>query len=260
MGIMTMILPLAALAIALLIITALWLWWSGDRPDAPQLQTDAPGSEVTAVTTPQTASSAAVDTGSPESAPAPATSIALPPATIPQRQGSEILRVARGADGQLVVTFGGITYQTLSEMSDPTLRQQFMNTLRALAQFTQNVENGVTAPDAPAQTSAFPAAVPQAGFHSSAPVVLADSALSDAELAETPPDSMAGQIETLLQARLIRTPGMQHRAIHIYGAPGGGVQISVDGTYFETVGDVSDAEARTMIEAAIRDWEAANLL
>lgn len=259
MGIMTMILPLAALVIALLIIAALWLWWSGDRADESQLQTESPGSDAGVA---QPISTAAVEPPAmmaPEPA-APAPSAASIPHVMPGAaytpQGDEILRIARSGDGRLSVTFGGGTYRTMGEMNDPTLRQQFMSTLRALALFTQDVENGVTAPDVPSLT----VAEPQGQSQSVASSIASSPLGPEAELAETPPDSMAGQIESLLQARLHRTPGMHHRAIHIYGAPGGGVQISVDGTCFETVGEVPDPEARAMIEAAIRDWEAANPL
>ena len=69
---------------------------------------------------------------------------------------------------------------------------------------------------------------------------------------------MAGQIERLLQDRLSRTPGMQSRSIHIYSNPAGGVTINVDGYVYESVGDIIDSDARSAIEAAIREWEAAH--
>lgn len=254
MELMTIILPLGALLIALLIIAALWLWWSGDRSEEPQAQAEQgaaaaslmnlPTEAPNAMNTPPIMTAPTSSTLPLVSMPAP-----YPPAPALTTHGNEILRVARADDGRLSVMFASGTYHTMSEMDDPDLRQQFMSTLRALALFTQDVENGAAAPDVPALTTSSPASV-----------VSASQGILEAELAETPPDTMAAQIESLLQARLVRTPGMHQRAIHIYGAPGGGVQISVDGTCFDSVGDITDPEARAVIEAAIRDWEAANPL
>jgi hypothetical protein len=82
------------------------------------------------------------------------------------------------------------------------------------------------------------------------------AAAASVEIEEADPNSMAAQIERFLQDRLARTPGMMSRSIHIYSTPSGGVQIKVDSTLYENVGDVVEPDAREMIEAAIRDWEA----
>jgi hypothetical protein len=228
----SVIIPLGALLIAILSVAALWLWWTGDSP--PELAAEQGSSSVLAEGFSASAAemtSAPVLTGSTQSS-------------------DEVLRIVRGSDGQLQILMNGVTYHSLSEMNrEPGIRDRFMSTLGSLSQFAQEA-GGVSA--APSQVSAQPVAQP---IQQARPAAVIASAPGE-EIVEADPNSMAAQIERFLQDRLVRTPGMMSRSIHIYSTPSGGVQIKVDSTLYESVGDVDDPDAREIIEAAIRDWEA----
>lgn len=244
----TVILPVAALLIALLLVAALYLWWSGDQPET----VPAGDGEFMNV------ASLDIAPSMPVSAPVASSSTPAPSLS------TEVLRVTRGRNGQLIVNVNGATYHNMTEMNyNAEVREHFMGTLRSLAEFAQASENGsakVQAPDVPATPAAAPTAtpVPASVTRAAAPLTKAD--LSEEELArlEAERNTMAGQIEERLQARLIRTAGMEARSIHIYSAANGGVEIVVDGMLYDSVGDITEVEARSIIEAAIRDWEAAN--
>ncbi len=69
------------------------------------------------------------------------------------------------------------------------------------------------------------------------------------------PMSIAEQIEEMLQYRLTLTSDFAGRSIHVRQGLHGAVLIEVDGTYFESVDDVTDAEAREFIRGIIEEWQ-----
>jgi hypothetical protein len=242
----SVVLPIAALLIALLLVAALYLWWSGDQPET----VPAGDGEFTNI-------------ASLDMAYAPSMPVAAPSASVPMpNAANELLRVTRGRDGQLIVNVNGATYHNMAEMNyNAEVREHFMSTLRSLAEFAQASENELKIAAVPAVSSTPAASAPAPAPVTRAPAPLTTPAdLSEEELArlDAERNTMAGQIEERLQARLIRTAGMEARSIHIYSAPSGGVEILVDGVMYDSVGDIADAEARSVIEASIRDWEAAN--
>jgi hypothetical protein len=267
-GMVGVIIPLAALLIAVLMVAALWLWWTGDRGEAVAAQPE--GSHQLEN----------VDFASFSTAPA----VTYTPASMPAAQtmpaANDLLRVIRTSDDQLAVVIDGTTYRNMRDVSTDTARRdQFMGTLRSLAQFAQEAEN-VPAPETvitatPAQPAITPTPAPAyTPIRQSMPTATAPAAKKSMfgikalggngkngqapETVEAPARSMAEEIEELLQARLMRMPEMIDRVIHIYSTPAGGVQIQIDDLMYESVGDVTDGSARTVIEGAIRDWEKAN--
>lgn len=66
--------------------------------------------------------------------------------------------------------------------------------------------------------------------------------------------SLAGQIDAILQARLIGTP-LEDRGIRIVESTKGGALVFVGNKSYEAVGDVSDPEVQAAIRAAISEWE-----
>jgi hypothetical protein len=66
--------------------------------------------------------------------------------------------------------------------------------------------------------------------------------------------NIAAAIETYLQHKLWEERAFPGRAIHVHSAPGGGVMIQVDDLYYDSVGDVDDAEVRAYLAAAIQEW------
>ncbi len=71
-----------------------------------------------------------------------------------------------------------------------------------------------------------------------------------------PEINVGGSVEAYLQHKLALTPEYANRSIHIRSAPKGGVVIEVDNRFFETVGDVDDAEVRAFLQATIEEWQA----
>lgn len=75
------------------------------------------------------------------------------------------------------------------------------------------------------------------------------------ELTPLPELNIAAAIEAYLQHRLGATRRFLGRRIHVHSAPSGGVRIEVDGTFFESVNDIEDAEVRDFIAASIQEWQ-----
>jgi hypothetical protein len=66
--------------------------------------------------------------------------------------------------------------------------------------------------------------------------------------------SIVQQIDTVLQARMADTP-LSKRGIRLQESIQGGVEVYVGLNKFHAVGDVPDEEIKTIIRAAIAEWE-----
>lgn len=71
-----------------------------------------------------------------------------------------------------------------------------------------------------------------------------------------PEIDLAGAIEAYLQHKIRSTAEFAGRSLHVLAAPGGGVQIEVDGHFYEAVGEIEDAPTRRFIAQAIEEWQA----
>lgn len=69
-----------------------------------------------------------------------------------------------------------------------------------------------------------------------------------------PANSIVGQIDSILQERLIGTP-LEGRGIFLAQSPEGGVNVYVGLTRYSGVDDVPDPEVKAAIRAAISEWE-----
>jgi hypothetical protein len=69
-----------------------------------------------------------------------------------------------------------------------------------------------------------------------------------------PPNSIVGQIDSILQARLAGTH-LEGRGIFLTQSPEGGVNVYVGLTRYNAIDDVPDAEIKAAIRAAISEWE-----
>jgi hypothetical protein len=70
-----------------------------------------------------------------------------------------------------------------------------------------------------------------------------------------PEVNIAQAIQSYLQYKLQHTPQYGGRSINVSPAPGGGVKIEVDGTFYDAVSDVEDAEVREFLAATIQEWQ-----
>lgn len=68
------------------------------------------------------------------------------------------------------------------------------------------------------------------------------------------PKSIPEQIDEILQEKLERTPH-RGRGCRVYLGPKGGVVFDLDGKSYEGVDEVPDSEVRTIIRAAVAEWE-----
>ena len=69
-----------------------------------------------------------------------------------------------------------------------------------------------------------------------------------------PPKSIAEQIDEILQEKIAGTPHRQ-RGLHISAGPQGHALFQLDGKAYEGVDDLPDVEARSLVRAAIAEWE-----
>lgn len=69
-----------------------------------------------------------------------------------------------------------------------------------------------------------------------------------------PANSIVGQIDSILQNRLMGTP-LEGRGIFLAQSPEGGVTVYVGLTRYNGIDDVPDPEIRSAIRAAISEWE-----
>ena len=69
-----------------------------------------------------------------------------------------------------------------------------------------------------------------------------------------PANSIVGQIDSILQERLVGTP-LEERGIFLAQSPEGGVNVYVGLTRYSGVDDVPDPEVKAAIRAAISEWE-----
>lgn len=178
-----------------------------------------------------------------------------PPADAPAGDVIELLRVYRDlADGGLIVTIGDRQFRSLAELRNTDLARRFEIVMRDLDALAH------PQPPAPARASQDRAEADdeivspreRSMLRQVTRMAMGQPAESPQEQAEL---SIADQIEELLQEHLRETPQFAGRTIHVRPALRGGVQIEVNGKFYEGVGDVDDEEVRALLMAVVREWE-----
>ncbi|MCL4879148.1 MAG: hypothetical protein KJ064_21000 [Anaerolineae bacterium] len=140
----------------------------------------------------------------------------------------EMMRVWRDvSDGRLIIGMKDQLFGSLNEVQDAALRSRFKKLIQDLNQIAS-----IQSVSPPAPTPRPPASEPA-----------------------TPEMGFADQIETYLQAKLLRNPSLFGRSIHVHAAAGGGVSIEVDGQRYEAVSDVDDLDVRRFLQETIQEWE-----
>jgi len=84
--------------------------------------------------------------------------------------------------------------------------------------------------------------------------VLARAIKSDVPKAGSPPLSIAGQIDEILQAKLENLP-LKGRAIRLMELPGKGMVVMVGLDQYDSVSAVPDPEIRALLQACVEEWE-----
>jgi hypothetical protein len=80
------------------------------------------------------------------------------------------------------------------------------------------------------------------------------SSTKKAEEKSIAPLSIVGQIDSVLQARLMNT-SLEGKGISLHESPDGAVEVIVGLKKFPSIDDVPDAEIKAAIRAAITEWE-----
>lgn len=201
----------------------------------------------------------------------------------------EVLTVLRDvAEGGLIIQIGDKAYRNPPAYADADFKRRLNTTLRDLREALQtgtlqapivSAANGAAADQM--DTPTVQSAVPPTPAPSAAPVPPAGERLSPYEpvpgdlpkfrMPDTPikpkrgkrpepepiPEiNIAGSIEAFLQHKLARTPEYSRRSIHVVPASHGAVKIEVDGTFFDSVGEVDDEATRQFLAATIEEWQA----
>lgn len=67
--------------------------------------------------------------------------------------------------------------------------------------------------------------------------------------------NLAGQINDIVQARLLNSPLAASHRVEIRDDPGGGIQISVNDVSYSSPDDIPDSSIKELIKGAIKEWE-----
>jgi hypothetical protein len=110
------------------------------------------------------------------------------------------------------------------------------------------------APMPPPLTSSPSTPVPAARPSATTPPAVAKEKSSKDERPAAPANSIVGQIDAILQERLIGTP-LEDSGLFLAQSPEGGVNVYVGLTRYLAIEDVPDAQIKAAIRAAIAEWE-----
>jgi hypothetical protein len=86
------------------------------------------------------------------------------------------------------------------------------------------------------------------------PAALKSAAIAREDRPIAPANSIVGQIDSVLQARIAGTP-LEERGVFLAQTPEGGVMVYVGLTKYMGIDEVPDEEIKTAIRAAITEWE-----
>jgi hypothetical protein len=118
-----------------------------------------------------------------------------------------------------------------------------------------------SAPPPPSLDGTMPGDLPRFSMDSEPQVVKKKGGLlgrTKTQFVPVPELNLAEAIEAYLQHKLRHTPEYAARSIHVHPSPDGGVAIEVDGTFYDAVGDVAEADVRGFLSAAIQEWQERN--
>lgn len=159
----------------------------------------------------------------------------------------ELLRVSRTKEA-LVVFVQGQHRRHLDELVDPQARQEAIDALQAIVTFA---EGWLPTPEEPTHVPAFDENAFLEQLQGEPPLTKVGN------VAEPASDLLpfVQEIERLVQRRLESRPDLAEREIRITTDLMGNLRIYVGQQGFDSAADISDAEVRTLIQEAIREWE-----
>lgn len=195
----------------------------------------------------------------------------------------EVVTVLRDPrDGRLIVQIEDTAYRTL--VDTPDVKKRFVRVMRELSTVVtepdnadlddlpvesispesttsqpqvEQVEKRTTAPPPPPIDieGQMPGDLPKYNLDESVKPTSRGIFGTKYEAQPLPELNIAASIEAYLQHKLSYTPEYAGRVLHIHSAPGGGVRIQVDDSFYEAVNEVADPEIREFLSATIREWQ-----
>ncbi len=204
------------------------------------------------------------------------------------RKELEMMRVLRVPPmGKLVVEVSGQRFELLSEINHAKVEQRLLAAIGELITFAGGysalVDAGVAPPIQPtkqaavsqgeSQTVDAELAARQARFlaelesqrnalRGDLPMPKITDLESAPPLPMAPPpkpvteQSLADQIDAILQKHLASDPEMAHRIIRLRENPSGGLRIEIDGHFYDRPREIPELPIQKLIKQALRDWEA----
>lgn len=175
----------------------------------------------------------------------------------------------KNENGYLTLDLDGVRADTASLTADQ--RKRLIEMLTLIRPWLEG--KPVPAPAAPAQSAPrtpFPSQpkpvtsspasstlgpTPQPPGREMAAPAATKGSLSEKDDRSTPPATgIVGQIDSILQARLIGTP-LAGQGIYLSNSPEGGVVVNVGLQKFNGIDEVTDPEIKAALRAAITEWE-----
>jgi hypothetical protein len=183
-----------------------------------------------------------------------------PPGALPEDLGSpwlpgdqELLRVSRTEQGELTVYVQGQQYRSLRGITDRQVGRETVEAIKAVMTFAEGWLP--TLQHEPSQPDFRRPAVDEETF-------LEQLRRSNLFSLDSPPQPSLSEpvipverINELVQELLQKRLDMAGRDVRLITKADGSLRIYVDQRTFDAVGDVSDPEARALIQDAIREWE-----
>lgn len=184
-------------------------------------------------------------------------SIAADPVTV---DDPGLMRI-KNENGALTLDLDGARVNTSSLL--PEQRKRLIEMLNVMRPWLENKPAPVTPPPPaqpkpaadsrqipPVQTAASPAPQPVSVKPAPAPIPVPAKDKAPA----APPTTMVGQINAILQSRIVNTR-LAEQGVTMIESPTGGVYVYVGLKKFEGIDSVPDEEVKTAIRAAIAEWE-----
>jgi len=167
----------------------------------------------------------------------------------------------KNESGYLTLDLDGTRVDTSALTSDQ--RKRLIEMLNVIRPWLEG-KPAVAPPPAPVVTSISPspqprpvAPAPTPPTPKPAPQVAAPAASKSAakeEPSQPAPTGIVGQIDAILQARLLGTP-LEGRGIYLSNSPEGGVIVNAGLNKYNGIDEVPDPEIKAALRAAITEWE-----
>jgi hypothetical protein len=188
----------------------------------------------------------------------------------------EVMRVLRTPPlGKLVAEFQGKRYAHLNEISENNVQRLLLAAIGELIDFAGGYETLVDAGVAPPmdlkmKKESAPLAEKQAAFVASLeeerenlqnkPVKRRRRkilpGLKAAKVDERPQMvPLIEQIDAILQKHVTTDPLLSSHSVHLRQNPAGGLQIEVNGEFYNRPSDIADKRIQIAIKSALKEWE-----